>query len=184
MLGDVAGKGPPAALIGSFILGAFESNAGPHATPATTLATVNKGMMSHHLESRFATLFYALLTDTGMLTYCNGAHNPPVILHAKGIDRLEEGGVVLGLFGEAPYVDTTVPLAAGDLVVVFSDGVTEAQSDTFDEFGFDRLLQVVKERKTESTSQIADGIVSAVAQFSAGSAMSDDVSLMVLRYQP
>ena len=182
ILGDVAGKGAAAALVGTFLLGALESSASAHELPGQTLAKVNKSLVSHQGESRFSTLFYGLLNASGTLAYSNAGHNPPLVVRPQRFERLEKGGPVIGLFGRAEYEDASVRLAPEDLVVVFSDGVSEALDAQGAEFGEERLVREIERTRSESTSTIADAILASQAEFSAGVPAADDVSLMVVRY--
>ena len=91
-----------------------------------TLARVNQALIRRSVEARFATAFYGVLGPTGALTYCNAGHNPPLLLRANSVERLEQGGLILGLFEHATFEEATVQLQPGDLLITFSDGVTEA----------------------------------------------------------
>jgi eukaryotic-like serine/threonine-protein kinase len=182
-LGDVAGKGPPAALLAALLLGSFRSSARPDSTPSRVVAATNRMLVSHNRESRFATLVHGVLSSDGTLTYCNAGHNPPILLRSDSVVRLEEGGPIVGLFEHAAYEDNTVKLVGGDLVVVFSDGISEAINREGNEFGDERIRQTVEQHRNESTSTIADAVVGAVTSFASGQAMSDDYSVMVVRYR-
>ena len=140
-LGDVAGKGPPAALLGAMLQGSLAAQAYASAGPAATVAAVNTALVRRGIQGRFVTLFYGVLFPDGRLTYCNAGHNPPMlVVRDAGVQRLETGGMVLGLFDGTPFEEDTVTLQPGDFLVVFSDGVSEALNPTGDEFGDERLL--------------------------------------------
>src|SRR4051812_39610117 len=128
ILGDVAGKGSPAALLAAAVLGMFSAEATYQSSPARLITRLNLGLFRRAIESRFLTTFYGILQPNGSLTYCNAAHNPPLLVSATGIRRLETGGVVLGLFESASFEEETVTMQPGDMVVLFSDGVTEAMN--------------------------------------------------------
>ena len=105
-LGDVAGKGPPAALLqGSLAAQAFAS-----AGPAATMAAVNTALVRRGIQGRFVTLFYGVLFPDGRLTYCNAGHNPPMLVTRSRVERLETGGMVLGLFDGTPFEEGSVVL--------------------------------------------------------------------------
>ena len=95
------------------------------------------------LKSRFATVLYGVLSRDGRLTYSNAGHNPPLIVGRRGVRRLEQGGVIIGAFPDATFDEETVQLNPGDVVVVFSDGVTEAMNVDGAEFGEQRLLSSI-----------------------------------------
>ena len=97
-LGDVAGKGPPAALLSAMLQGIFTACAHLGDTPAETVERVNKALVRRPIESRFATGLYAMLSCEGRLTYCNAGHNPPLLFGSGGIRRLDRGGLILGAF--------------------------------------------------------------------------------------
>src|SRR5438067_3296171 len=124
IVGDVAGKGSPAALLAAAVLGMFSAEATYQASPAPLITRLNLGLFRRAIESRFLTTFYGILGPTGAFTYCNAGHNPPLLVCASAIRRLDKGGVVLGLFEQAASEEETVNLQKGDLIVAFSDGVT------------------------------------------------------------
>ena len=128
VLGDVAGKGPPAALLASMLQGIFSANADRGDTPARAIRQANDVLLRRALEARFATVVYAALTAAGTLTYCNAGHNPPLLIGKRGVLRLETGGIVVGLFEHTTFDEQTSQLEPGDLLVAYSDGVTEARN--------------------------------------------------------
>ena len=125
-LGDVAGKGPPAALLSAMMQGIFAAQAAGSDSPSRTIAKVNLALYRRGIESRFVTLMYGSLAANGNLLYCNAGHNPPLVVGKNGFRRLECGGPIVGLFESANYEEETVTLAPGDWLIVFSDGVSEA----------------------------------------------------------
>src|SRR5581483_4162125 len=94
--------------------------------PAAVLSLVNRALCRRAVAGRFVTAFYGHLTPDGTLTYCNGGHNAPFLVQAGGLSRLETGGTPLGMFEAAVYDTGTIHVERGDLLVTFSDGVTEA----------------------------------------------------------
>ena len=139
-LGDVAGKGPPAALLSAMMQGIFAAQATQTEGPAVSVARVNLALFRRGIESRFVTLFYGMLDRDGRLTYCNGGHNPPMLVSRQGVRRLETGGPIVGLFEHAAFDEETVALEPGDCLVTFTDGVSEALSKDGEEFGDERIL--------------------------------------------
>ena len=122
------------------IQGIFAAQVGQAGRAAHLMTSVNESLIRRALQSRFATVFYGTLSSTGLLTYANAGHNPPVLLTRNGVRRLETGGLILGLFAQATYEQEAVQLEPGDVLVVFSDGVTEALNAEGGEFGEQRLL--------------------------------------------
>ena len=182
-LGDVAGKGPPAALLAAAVQTNFAAQAPISANPAETLERVNKALLRRAIEARFATMFYGAITSDGRLSYCNAGQEPPLVVRKDSIEWLEEGGPVLGLLSIATYAYDTVPLNDGDLVVVCSDGVTEARNQANDEFGRDRLVEAMKDRHGQKPDLLRDHLLSVIKQFSQGAAQADDITALILRFR-
>ncbi|MGE3273827.1 MAG: SpoIIE family protein phosphatase [Vicinamibacterales bacterium] len=180
-VGDVSGKGPAAALLTAKIQGllAGQADAG---SPAEVLARVNQGLLRRAVGAKYATVFHAVLTPAGRLTYCNAGHNPPVVVGTGGVRRLDPTGVPVGLFEEATFADASVNLAPGDVVVVYSDGVTEALDAAGAEFGDERLVALVQAHAGATARELLDRIVDAVRTFAAGVAQHDDVTALVMKY--
>lgn len=184
-LGDVAGKGPPAALLSALMQGIFAAQADGAGEVSDAVARINATLLRRAIESRFVTLFYGMLAPDGSLTYCNAGHNPPVVVSAHGeIRRLEVGGPPVGLFEFSPYEAGHVALAAGDSVVVFSDGVSEALNPSGDEFGDGRLIEVVQGFAEANPKSILDGLLTQVKAFQGSADQHDDVTALVVRFQP
>ena len=182
-LGDVAGKGPPAALLAAAVQSNFAAHAPVSATPADAMARINKALLRRAIEARFATMFYGAITADGSLSYSNAGQEPPLVVSATGNSWLEEGGPVLGLLSIATYAYATVPLLPGDLVVVCSDGVTEARNQAGDEFGRERLVEALEGHHGSKPEVALEHVLAAVKQFSQGAAQGDDITLLVLRYR-
>ena len=112
----------------------------------------------------------------------NELHNAPLLVGASGIRRLETGGVVLGLFDSATFDEETLTLQPGDLIVLFSDGVTEAMNAEGEEFTDDRLIACANAHRGETPQQVLDALLADVHAFCAGEAQSDDVTAVLVRY--
>ena len=181
-VGDVAGKGAPAALLTAVLQGVFASQASSGSSPSETLSRVNQALIRRAIESRFCSALYATLAVDGSLNYCNAGHNPPMVFGKNGVQRLDKGGLILGLFEHATFEEGTVTLDPGDLLVAFSDGVTEALSTEGEEYGEQRLLDCVQLNRDKSVAELLDSIFASVREFTAGAVQSDDVTALVLRY--
>lgn len=181
-LGDVAGKGPPAALLAAQLHGVLAALADLDATPADILTRVNRVLLRREPDSRFATVVYGLLSGDGHLTYCNAGHNPPLLVGRSGVRRLETGGLILGAFKDVTLHNTTLRLDPGDVLVVFSDGITEALDASGAEFGEERLLSCVNSSRELDPAGILECIVDAVHTFTTDTVQSDDQTALVLRY--
>jgi serine phosphatase RsbU (regulator of sigma subunit)/pSer/pThr/pTyr-binding forkhead associated (FHA) protein len=181
-LGDVAGKGPPAALLSAMMQGIFAAQAASSDPPSQTIMRVNLALYRRGIESRFVTLMYGELYPDGRLTYCNAGHNPPLIIGKSGVRRLERGGPIVGLFDAAQYEEETVTMTTGDWLIVFSDGVSEAMSAIGDEYGEERIIECVRRNEALDPPKLLEAIFSNVREFTRGAAQSDDITAMVLRY--
>jgi phosphoserine phosphatase RsbU/P len=181
-LGDVAGKGPPAALLSAMMQGIFAAQAAAADTPCQTIARVNLALYKRGIESRFVTLMYGALEADGRLTYCNAGHNPPLVVGKGGVRRLEKGGPIVGLFEGATFEEETVVLDQGDWLIVFSDGVSEALSAAGEEYGEARILGVVETHRGVVPAELLQAIFADVRAFTKGAPQSDDITALVLRY--
>ena len=182
IVGDVAGKGSPAALLAAAVLGMFSAEATYQAGAAPLMTRLNAGLFRRAIEARFLTSFYGILAPDGSLTYCNAGHNAPLWVGKDGIRRLECGGVVLGLFEHAKFEQETVQLQPGDLVILFSDGVTEAMNPAMDEFTDDRLLDCANTHRGQTPQEVLDALLADVHEFCAGATQSDDITVVMVRY--
>ena len=182
IVGDVAGKGSPAALLAAAVLGMFSAEATYQAGAAPLITRLNTGLFRRAIEARFLTSFYGILAPDGSLTYCNAGHNAPLWVGKDGIRRLECGGVVLGLFEHAKFEQETVQLQPGDLVILFSDGVTEAMNPAMDEFTDDRLLDCANTHRGQTPQEVLDALLADVHEFCAGATQSDDITVVMVRY--
>jgi sigma-B regulation protein RsbU (phosphoserine phosphatase) len=183
-LGDVAGKGTPAALLTAVLQGIFSGQAAGMQQPADTMALVNRALLARAVEARFATAFLGVLRADGQLAYCNAGHNPPFVFGGGVVRRLTAGGMVLGLFPNAAYEQDVVQLAPGDTVLLFSDGLSEALNDAGDEFGDDRIDEAVRPALGEPPQAILEAALAAVKRFAGETPQHDDVTVLALRYHP
>jgi phosphoserine phosphatase RsbU/P len=183
VLGDVSGKGVPAALLMANLQACFRSQE-PQALlePAHVLETVNRHFYDSTAAERFATLFLGVYDDRSrVLKYVNCGHVPPVLVRASGeIELLEPTATVLGAFRRWNCEERTVTLGPGDSLTIYSDGVTEAETGTGEDFGEERLLRLLRENAAQSAAAVVEAIVDEVTRFSHGSRY-DDVTVVALR---
>jgi serine phosphatase RsbU (regulator of sigma subunit) len=185
IVGDVAGKGSPAALLASAVTGMFGAESTYQISPAALISRLNHGLFRRSIENRFLTTFYGVLAPDGACTFTNGGHNAPVLVSASGIRRLETGGMVLGLFEQSTFDEETVMLHPGDFIIAFSDGVTEALNTAGEEYMDDRLLASIdRQRKAGVTSapQFLEKLLEDVRTFCDGEMPHDDITLLMVRY--
>jgi phosphoserine phosphatase RsbU/P len=180
-VGDVMGKGMPAALVMSNLQALVKAFATAASPPHRLCEQINRAVCGNLPEGRYITFFYGLFeTASRRFVYANAGHNPPLLVRRDGrTARLTEGGIVLGLFPESRYEKGEVKLRAGDRLLCFTDGVTEAANEAGELFGEERLLQLLVEHRKRSASELREAILGAVADFSGGS-FQDDVTLVAL----
>jgi serine phosphatase RsbU (regulator of sigma subunit) len=182
IVGDVAGKGSPAALLAAAVLGMFSAEATYHNSASAVITRLNHGLFRRAIENKFLTTFYGMLSKDGALTYCNAGHNAPILISGTTVRRLETGGMVLGLFELASFEEETVQLKPGDVLIAFSDGVTEAMNEVGDEFTDDRLLASLAANRGGSPQELIDGVIKDVRLFCGEATQSDDVTILGVHF--
>ena len=180
-IADVVGKGIPAALLMSNLQAAVRAFASEAVEPHALCHQVNRILCGNIAEGRFISFFYCVLdAAAGLLTYTNAGHYLPILVHADGtVERLGAGGPVLGVLADAEYEQAQVNVAAGDRIVLFTDGLTEARNAADEEFGEERLLAAAIDHRACSAPALQARLAEAVATF-AGGRMQDDATLIVL----
>jgi sigma-B regulation protein RsbU (phosphoserine phosphatase) len=182
-LGDVAGKGPPAALLAATVQSNVVAHSQVSADPADTMARINRALLRRAIEARFATMFYGVVAADGTLSYSNAGQEPPVVITRDQVLSLEVGGPVLGLLSFARYEFDRLMLQQGDVLIVFSDGVTEARDKNGEEFGRDRLIAATRSCHGQPPETVLESLLGAVQSFSEGAPQADDLTAVVLRYR-
>jgi len=180
-IGDVSGKGMPAALLMSNLQAAVRAFAVEGVEPRELCEKVNRVVYSNIAANKFITFSFCLL-DTGSrrLGYANAGHSPPILVRRGGsCIRLSEGGALLGVFPEWDYRQGEISLESGDRLLLCTDGLTEARNEAGDEFGDDRLIKVLQEHRQLSPEIIQDRVMQAVLEFSGGN-LEDDATLIIL----
>ena len=182
-LGDVAGKGLPAALLMCMFQAGLHALCEMDLAPDDTISRLNQILCRRLPQNRFVTFFFGVLDPARhTLTFVNAGQNPPCRLGTnEAIDRLTATGPPLGLFAAATYKSQTLDLAPGDLVLCFSDGATEGRSAADEEFGEERLIGVVRENRGLKPEEIVQRATGAVERHSAASPRQDDTTLVVLK---
>jgi phosphoserine phosphatase RsbU/P len=185
-LGDVSGKGTAAALLMSSLHAAIHAQSASHNTLSATISAVNRYLADNIPANRFVTLFYAELDpESGALSFLNAGHNPPLIVHSAGtVEQLASGGLPLGIKPDAEYREGRTQMQQGDVLVIYSDGVTEAVSPSGEEFGATRLYEVVSRNIEASAAGIRDRIESSLTKFAQGTSAADDITLVIVKRQP
>lgn len=180
-IADVVGKGLPAALLMSNFQAALQSLASEHLSPAELSTRLNNVLYSNIPLHKFVTAFYAVVNiPNRTLSFTNAGHNPPLLIAADGeCVPLEAGGSVLGAFPNARFTQDEIQLRDGDRLVLFTDGLTEATDETGEQFGEERLIQLLRAHRTQTSEDLKDIVFSSVGQF-CGNSFCDDAALMVI----
>jgi hypothetical protein len=184
VLGDVSGKGVSAALLVSVLQGAIRSSTSSRHESACD--RINRMLCELTARARFATLFWAVFdAESGTLRYVNAGHAAPMLVrHGQNrIERLDQGGPVLGLLPLARYAAGSVRIGSLDTLILYSDGVNEAANGNDEEFGEDRIREMISHRAGASPDELCERIMSQVNAFASGGPLPDDRTLMVVRFQ-
>ncbi len=182
-IGDVSGKGMAAALLMASVQAVFRTLAESETTPATLISALNKQLIRSANPNKFVSFFYGELDRAaGSLRYVNAGHNPPILLRASGeVETLGACGVVLGIFAEAAFEERTVELAPGDLLALYSDGVTEAQTAEGEMYGEERLVTVLKKHREGEAAAIERAVFEDLRAYAGQAPQYDDATLVVLQ---
>jgi serine phosphatase RsbU (regulator of sigma subunit) len=180
--GDIAGKGVAAGLWFTNLAGLLQSYSGPDSDPARIASEINRHLCYLRPVAPFVTAFFARIDcHRGELTYCNAGHFPPILLRAYGLSELlERGGPLLGALEGAEFDSGELTLEPGDTLVTYSDGVLECRNASDEEFGLDRMLEVLRQAESTSAQATLMMLLATVQDFANGSPLCDDVSLTVI----
>ncbi|MDQ6787879.1 MAG: SpoIIE family protein phosphatase [Acidobacteriota bacterium] len=182
-LGDVSGKGTAAALLMSSLHASIHAQVSAKMPLAQTIKAVNHYLAENTPANRFITLFIAELDpQTGVINYINAGHNPPLIGHIdETVEQLESGGFPLGIMPMAEYEAGQTHLEPGEVLVIYSDGVSEANNIKGDEFGMERLTEVIKKNLQASAAGMRDKVESALSAFTQTAPANDDITLVIVK---
>lgn len=189
-LGDVSGKGIGAALLMASLQASLRSEAARAPEDiAAVVANVNRLVYQASTSNRYATFFYAQYDPSRrQLTYVNAGHNPPMLFRKNGdagqVLRLEAGGTVVGLLESYPYEQEKLAILPGDLLILFTDGISEAMNSADEEWGEERFEEAVKACSHLSAHEILDQLVRDADAFAAGAKQHDDMTLVVIKVEP
>ena len=182
-VGDVSGKGLPASLMMANVQATLRGQAPWAETVSTCLERANKLLCQSIRKGSFVTLFYGILDPQGhLLRYANAGHNRPLLRTADGaISRLELGGLVLGFLPDYVYKETTLTFAPGDVLLIYSDGLTETMNPAQEEFGEERLTALLKKHGTQSAQTLIDRIVKDAKLYAGKALPHDDLTVLVVK---
>ena len=185
VVADVSDKGAGAALYMALSWTLIRTYAAEYPTrPETVLSAANRRIIKDSDANHFVTVIYGILDlDTGTLVYCNAGHWPPYLIgprHSENVPRLINTGVPLGIFGDKTWEQGVVQIAPGDVLVLYTDGIPEAQNAQGEFLGGDRLLETVRTNLGRPAREIQDAILADVKKFAGDTPQSDDIALIVL----
>ncbi len=181
-LGDVTGKGLPAALLMANVQATIRSQTLMIDSAKRCMGNANKLMFEKPDLDKFVTMFYGILdTDQHTLSYCNAGHDLPYLYTIDDVPkRLDTGGIVLGFIPEYDYAEEVVAFKPGSRLVLYSDGITEAMNAADEEFGEDRLKEVIVEHNHFTSMELVEKIISSVQKHAGKTPQSDDMTLVIV----
>lgn len=184
-VGDVSGKGLPAALLMAHVQASVRDVAHEAESAGVCTTLLNDRIAQSTGAEKFITMVFAILdVQHHTVRYSNGGHNPPVCVTASGIRLLETGGTILGMVEGMTFEEDTVPIAPGDVLVIYTDGISEAMNEHQELFGDDRLQRFVADRRSMSAEQLKEEILRAVNNHQQSAPQADDMTLLVIRRLP
>ena len=184
VIGDVCGKGIPAALFMAVSRTIIRSKGAQCGSAGACMMESNRLLEAYSVDCMFVTVFYAIYnTRTGLVTYCNAGHNPPHLLRSDGtVKELPRSkNIMLGVFDMTAYEEDSLQLDSGDMLVMFTDGVTEAMNSEGEEFGVRRLKTTLGSLAGQDSRQVVDAVKTAIKDFVDGAAQSDDITMLVVK---
>jgi sigma-B regulation protein RsbU (phosphoserine phosphatase) len=182
-IGDVSGKGISAALLMASLRASLRGMTmdGP-ADLAVLMSRVNRLVYESSANNRYATFFFGIYTPpTGLLRYVNAGHNPPYVIRNSEVHALEGGGPVVGLLPDAIYEECRLVLQPGDLMLAYTDGISEALNLQDQEWGEERMVAAARSRLPESAGSILSHIVTEADRFAATAPQHDDMTLLLMK---
>jgi serine phosphatase RsbU (regulator of sigma subunit) len=185
-IGDVSGKGTPAAILMANVQAAVRALSESSVPAGELIERVNRLVYGYTEESVFITFFYSVLdTRTGELVYVNAGHNHPCVLKSDGSrEYLDRGGLVIGIMPEAAYEEGRVRLEVGDNLVLYTDGITEAANTDEEMFGEQRLERLLVEHRAASAREMEERVYSTIKDFAAGTSQTDDLTMVIVKMIP
>jgi phosphoserine phosphatase RsbU/P len=185
VIGDVSGKGVPAALFMAVSRTLLKATALKGLPPHECFQQVNRLLYLESVPSMFVTMFYGILnTKSGEIQYCNGGHNPPFLVRNNGtIEPLEvKGGLILGAMEDFDFQSNNIKLNKGDSLFLYTDGVTEAMNSKNEEFEEKRLKSSLSTINSAALNDIVENVEKEVYQFAEGAPQADDITMLAIRY--
>ena len=182
-LGDISGKGIPAALLMANLQASLRGQTLMDIQCKECVAFTNNLLYNSTDNNKYATLFYGVLHSVqNQITFCNAGHNEPILIDHKGdVLRLKEGGMIVGILPEITYEEKTIDLQPDTILVVYSDGITEAMNIKEEEFGEERLIDLIKKNRTLPASELINLIINTVNEHAGNVDQMDDMTLVIIK---
>jgi sigma-B regulation protein RsbU (phosphoserine phosphatase) len=184
VIGDVADKGVPAALFMSLCKGLVRAYALAGRSPCEVLTLVNQQVLSQARSGMFVTGLYGILeTQKSTFTFSNGGHNLPLLRHSDNgkVESIRIPGMAMGIMEDSSYQDHLIRISDGDIVLLYTDGVTDATDSTGQSFGLDRLSRLLSGARVASSEELLHYLQEQIEAFVAGAKQFDDLTLVALR---
>jgi len=182
-LGDISGKGIPAALLMANLQATLRGQTLLGNDCKSCVSFANEMLFHNTAPNKFATLFYGKIDSSkNELSYCNGGHNNPFYFSRDNkLTPLDKGGLIVGIMPAVPYEEETIPFHPGELLVIYSDGITEAMNNTEEEFGEKRLIDLILQNRNESPLNLIEIIIKKIQEFSGNQSQMDDITLVIIK---
>jgi sigma-B regulation protein RsbU (phosphoserine phosphatase) len=186
VIGDVSGKGIPASLIMASFRASLLAEIRNNYSIRTIMSKVNRLLWESTDANQFVTAFYGVLDECRrILTYCNAGHNPVLLIHQDGSwIKLETGGLILGAFAHSTYQESYLEIRPHDVLLLYTDGVTEIYDQAEEEFGVDRLLELVKSHRQLSAKELTALVQQQILEFALDKTIQDDFTVVILKALP
>ena len=185
VIGDVSGKGIPAALFMALTKTQIKASSSRRRTPGDVLYRANNDLCHENESGMFCTLFYGIMNmETGEVTYANAGHNPPYIINknSEPVQIESTGGIALGVMEEMEFESATFTASKGDSIFLYTDGVNEAMNEADEEYSYEKLEDYLKENSNGSITDMVNGNLDSVKEFAGSAPQSDDITVLAIRY--
>ena len=182
-LGDITGKGLPAAMLMSNLQATLRGQIFNNVKPCECISNANQLLYRSTESNKFATLFYGVLDfENDIVTFCNAGHDKPIITNKSGeTNNIDSSGLLMGAFSDYPYNEDILKLESGDLFLIYSDGITEAMNEDEEEFTLDKLNEFITENRNLPADKIQDRIIDTVKIHAGKAEQSDDITLLIIK---
>lgn len=184
-IGDVSGKGTPAAILMASMYSSYKSQLYEPLAVQEKIYNLNNVLRDSTLIGNYATLFYGELDPTeNELTFCNAGHFPPIVIRKDGtLEELKTGGTVLGFIHDADYRDETIKFESGDILLLYTDGLIEARNEKMEFFEIEKAISAIPDPPSRSAEEIKEIIINQATQFTGSDRFEDDLTLIIIKVE-